>query len=66
MLSQSIPQIINSVITMTATLITMLILNPALDGDIHSDRGGDAVGNKELFPGFPASTIFISSRIWVR
>ena len=30
MLSQSIPQIINSVITMTATLITMLILNPAL------------------------------------
>ena len=30
LLSQSIPQIINSVITMTATLITMLILNPAL------------------------------------
>ena len=30
MLSQSIPQIINSIITMTATLITMLILNPAL------------------------------------
>lgn len=30
LLGQSIPQIINSVITMTATLITMLILNPAL------------------------------------
>lgn len=30
LLSQSIPQIINSVITMTATLITMIILNPAL------------------------------------
>ena len=28
--SQSIPQIINSVITMIATLITMIILNPAL------------------------------------
>ena len=30
MLSQSIPQIINSVITMIATLDTMLVLNPAL------------------------------------
>ena len=30
MLSQSIPQIINSLITLTATLITMIILNPAL------------------------------------
>ncbi|HJB07155.1 MAG TPA: ABC transporter ATP-binding protein/permease [Candidatus Enterocloster faecavium] len=30
MLSQSIPQIINSVLTMAATLVTMLILNPAL------------------------------------
>lgn len=30
LLSQSVPQIINSVITMTATLVTMLILNPAL------------------------------------
>lgn len=30
MLSQSIPQIINSVLTMAATLITMIILNPAL------------------------------------
>ncbi len=30
LLSQSIPQIINSVITMAATLITMIILNPAL------------------------------------
>lgn len=30
LLGQSIPQIINSVITMAATLITMLILNPAL------------------------------------
>ena len=30
MISQSIPQIINSVITMTATLVTMIILNPAL------------------------------------
>lgn len=30
LLSQSIPQIINSVITMIATLITMIILNPAL------------------------------------
>ena len=30
LLSQSIPQIINSVITMTATLVTMIILNPAL------------------------------------
>ena len=30
LLSQSIPQIINSVITMTATLITMIVLNPAL------------------------------------
>ena len=30
LLSQSIPQIINSVITMAATLVTMLILNPAL------------------------------------
>lgn len=30
MLSQSIPQIINSVITMAATLITMIVLNPAL------------------------------------
>ncbi|HJC44003.1 MAG TPA: ABC transporter ATP-binding protein/permease [Candidatus Mediterraneibacter gallistercoris] len=30
LLSQSIPQIINSVITMVATLITMIILNPAL------------------------------------
>ena len=27
---QSIPQIINSVITMVATLITMIVLNPAL------------------------------------
>ena len=32
LLSQSIPQIINSVITMTATLITMIVLNPALTG----------------------------------
>jgi ATP-binding cassette subfamily B multidrug efflux pump len=30
MLSQSIPQIINSVITMAATLVAMLVLNPAL------------------------------------
>ena len=30
MLSQSVPQIINSVITMAATLVTMLILNPVL------------------------------------
>ncbi len=30
LLSQSIPQIINSVITMCATLITMIILNPVL------------------------------------
>ena len=30
LLSQSIPQIINSLISMTATLVTMLILNPAL------------------------------------
>ena len=30
MLSQSIPRIINSVITMIATLVTMLVLNPAL------------------------------------
>ena len=30
LLSQSIPQIINSVITMIATLVTMIILNPAL------------------------------------
>ena len=30
MLSQSIPQIINSLITLTATLITMIVLNPAL------------------------------------
>ena len=29
-LSQSIPQIINSVITMAATLVTMILLNPAL------------------------------------
>ena len=30
MLSQSIPQIINSVITMAATLVTMIVLNPTL------------------------------------
>ena len=30
LLSQSIPQIINSVITMAATLVTMILLNPAL------------------------------------
>ena len=30
LLSQSIPQVINSLITMAATLVTMLILNPAL------------------------------------
>ncbi len=30
LLSQSIPQIINSVITMAATLVTMIVLNPAL------------------------------------
>ena len=30
LLSQSIPQIINAVITMTATLITMILLNPFL------------------------------------
>src|SRR5699024_3256910 len=30
LLSQSIPQIINSLITMAATLVTMIILNPAL------------------------------------
>lgn len=30
LLSQSIPQIINSVITMLATLVTMIILNPVL------------------------------------
>lgn len=30
MLSQSVPQIINSVITMAATLVTMVLLNPAL------------------------------------
>ena len=30
MLSQSIPQAINSIITMVATLVTMIILNPAL------------------------------------
>ncbi len=30
LLSQSIPQVINSVITMAATLITMIVMNPAL------------------------------------
>ena len=30
LLSQSIPQIINSVITMAATLVTMIVLNPVL------------------------------------
>ena len=30
LLSQSIPQVINSLITMAATLVTMIILNPAL------------------------------------
>ena len=30
MLSQSVPQIINSLITLTATLVTMIILNPVL------------------------------------
>ena len=30
LMSQSIPQIINSVLTMTATLVTMLVINPAL------------------------------------
>ena len=30
LLSQSVPQIINSVITMAATLVTMVLLNPAL------------------------------------
>ena len=30
LLSQSVPQIINSAITMIATLVTMIILNPAL------------------------------------
>ena len=30
MLSQSIPQVINSVLTMVATLVTMIILNPVL------------------------------------
>ena len=30
MLSQSVPQVINSVITMAATLVTMIILNPVL------------------------------------
>ena len=30
MLGQSVPQVINSLITMAATLVTMLILNPAL------------------------------------
>ena len=30
MLSQSIPQVINSVLTMAATLVTMIILNPVL------------------------------------
>ena len=30
LLSQSIPQVINSLITMAATLITMIVLNPAL------------------------------------
>ena len=30
MLSQSVPQIINSVITMAATIVTMIILNPVL------------------------------------
>ncbi len=30
LLSQSIPQIINSVITMTATLLTMIVINPVL------------------------------------
>ncbi len=30
MLSQSVPQIINSVITMAATLVTMIVLNPVL------------------------------------
>ena len=30
LISQSIPQVINSVITMTATLVTMLVLSPAL------------------------------------
>ena len=37
LLSQSIPQIINSVITMAATLVTMIILNPGADGDLDSD-----------------------------
>ena len=30
LLSQSIPQLINSVVTMAATLVTMLVINPAL------------------------------------
>ena len=49
MLSQSIPQIINSVITMAATLVTMLVLNPAPDPDLPGHRLCDAAGDRQLF-----------------
>ena len=49
LLSQSIPQIINSVITMAATLVTMIILNPALTVIFHSDSCGHASGYCQFF-----------------
>ena len=52
LLSQSIPQIINSVITMAATLVTMIILKSGADRHLHPYRCGDASGNVEFLETF--------------
>ena len=64
LLSQSIPQIINSVITMAATLVTMLVLNPAADRDFHCHRRRDAAGHLQFLQAVRHAITSSSSAIW--
>ena len=64
LISQSIPQVINSGITMVATLVTMLLLNPFLT-IISVATAIVMLLVTSRFPGCPASITSGSSGIWV-
>lgn len=63
LLSQSIPQIINSLITMAATLVSMLMLNPYLT-IISILTACVMLLVTSKFPSSPPSTTCSSKRIW--
>ena len=63
LLSQSVPQMINSAVTMVATLVTMLPLNPALTV-ISIATAAIMLEVPPISPNSPASTISSSRRIW--